>query len=177
MENQKSIDKLAVICKVFMDARVLALRKENELLRLQLFWRDHKIQKLVVAMNKANFGREDSIKCSCWKCASAGRIKEGVKVDLHQTCRFIPWFEAKLTECGLTYENLPHTHSHTFHVSNSMAPVCDVDSHFVETAMMGGFIHKFTYGSKLWKAQSVESPEIKKLEKLFELITHESLSG
>ena len=75
--------------------------------------------------------------------------------------------------CGLIYESLPAPHEHARHISNTKCSVCDFDAHFVETTMRGGFLHKFTYGSKLWKAGSVDNPELKKLERLFELLNAE----
>jgi hypothetical protein len=177
MEQERAMDRLALVSKVFMDARVAALRKENEELRLQLFWKDHKIQKLKQAIKRANFSSVDSIKCNCWKCSIAGRMDKGIKMDQNKTCKFIPWFQEIMAECGLIYESLPETHSHTDHPSDTSLPVCNVDSHFVETALTGGFLFQFTYGSKLWKAKSTDNPEIKKLEKLFGLLNSKAFSA
>ena len=175
MEHQRSIDRLATVSKVFMDARLLTLRRQNEELRLELFWTAHSVQKLQIAMKKANTGYERSIGCKCWKCSLAGII-DGTVVDRSKTCQFIPWFEAKIKQCDLIHEGMPPQHMHVTHVSDSSGCVCDVDSHFVESDVMGVFMYKFTYGSKLWKAKSVDNPELKKLKKLFQLIDVESAS-
>ncbi len=95
-------------------------------------------------------------------------------MDRSITCQFIPWFEAKINECGLIYEGLPGKHNHANHVSDSSGRVCDIDSHFVESDVIGVFMYKFTYGSKLWKAKTIDNPELKKLKKLFQLIDVES---
>ena len=156
-----------------MDARLLALRRQNEELRLELFWTAHSVQMLQSAMKKANTGYERSIRCRCWKCSLAG-IMDGTVVDRNITCKFIPWLGAKINECGLIYEDMPPQHSHTTHMSDSSGCVCDVDSHFVDSAAMGVYMYKFTYGSKFWKAKTVDNPELKKLKKLFQLINVES---
>ncbi len=75
-----------------------------------------------------------------------------------------------MDNCELLYEGMPENHTHENHMSDTEGVVCNVDSHFVETTMRGGFLHKFTYGSKLWKARSVDNPELKKLERLFQLL-------
>jgi hypothetical protein len=171
MEHERSLDRLAIISKIFWESRIATLRKQNEDLLMEIFWRNHNLQKLIKAMKRANYGNEKSLKCNCWRCSVAGRIGAGVRSDPNTSCKFIPWFETKLAECELTYEGAPARHSHVFHMSDKAAAVCDVDSHFVETVMIGGFLHRFTYGSKIWKATSVSNPELKKLEKLFKLIT------
>ena len=41
-----SVDRLALVCKVLLDARFLELKRENERLKLSLFWVDHSINTL-----------------------------------------------------------------------------------------------------------------------------------
>jgi hypothetical protein len=173
MEQEQALDRLASVSRLFMDARVVELRKQNERLKLELFWIKHSIQKLKDIMKHANYGRDASVSCNCWKCSLAKRIPKGTLVDNNKKCKFLPYFEALMQDCELSYEGLPGAHTHENHISDEEGNVCDVDSHFVETTMRGGFLHKFTYGSKLWKAKSVDNPELKKLERLFNLLSAE----
>lgn len=174
MEQQQALDRLASVSRVFMDARVIALRKQNEELKLELFWTKHSIENLSYAMKRANFGRRESISCNCWKCSMAKRIPKETSVDHNKKCKFLPYFEALMEDCELAYEGMPGPHTHEKHISDTNGSVCNVDSHFVETTMRGGFLHKFTYGSKLWKAKTADNSELKKLERLFQLLKGEN---
>ena len=177
MEHQRSLDRLATVSRVFMDARLLTLRRQNEELRLELFWTVHNVQKLKIAMKEANAsGSARAVQCNCWKCSLNGMVDGNNAqniVDRNKTCKLIPWLEAKMTECDLIYDSMPGPHAHVDHMSDSSGRVCDVDCHFVEQSFMRGFMCNFTYGSKLWKARSVDNPELKKLEKFFQLINVE----
>jgi hypothetical protein len=177
MENQRELDRLASVSRVFMDARILTLRRQNEELRLELFWTKYNTKKLRAAMKHANCGWLGSPECHCWKCSLSGRIDKCTAIDNSKPCQFIPWFESHMTACGLTYEGDPGPHEHEHHACEKKGAVCDIDSHFVETTMRGGFLHKFTYGSKLWKAKSVDNPELKKLEMLFRILNSEKVLG
>lgn len=174
METQASFDRLATVSKIFYDARVVELRKRNEQLELELFWVKHTIQRLRRAMKNANYGwirfPVQSPSCDCWKCSMSGRISKITIVDKNKECEYIPWFEALISECDLTYDGSPAPHKHLHHASDPKGRVCDVDSHFVETSMTGGFMCKITYGAKLWKAKSINDPELKKLDRLFKIL-------
>ena len=174
MEKQSALDRLTTVSKIFYDARVVELRQRNEELELELFWLKHTIQRLRRAMKNANYGwirfPVQSPSCDCWKCKMSGRTGKHTLINKHKTCEFIPWFEALMTECGLTYEGSPAPHNHVHHPSDPKGRVCDIDSHFVEAALNSGFMCKISYGGKLWKAKSVNDPELKKLERLFKIL-------
>ena len=61
-------------------------------------------------------------------------------------------------------------------MSNPWDSVFDVDCHFVKLCENGGGWFMFTYGAKLWSAKTINDPELKKLEKLFELLNVDELS-
>lgn len=175
MEKERHLDRLATVCKIFTDARVAELRTENENLRLQLFWKDHSVQALEKVIREANTW-DKSPKCNCWKCAVTGRMDNDTVIDEPKKCDFIPWFEEKITTCGLIAGSILRDSKEQTHMSNSLNHVWDVDCHFVKIPMMGGDWSAITYGSKFWKAKTVNDPELKKLEKLFELIGPDALS-
>jgi hypothetical protein len=170
MEKERSLDKLVTVSKVFMDARVSELRKENENLRLQIFWRDYSIQLLADLMGAAN-NWDNSPKCNCLSCAVSGRMDGVVESDNARACAFVPWFEEKIAECGMTFGYPFPTSTNYQHMSNTNGGVYDVDCHFVKLGRGDWFF--FTFGKRLYQAQSTDDPELKKLKKLFELLRND----
>lgn len=167
MEKERSLDKLVTVSKVFMDARVAELRRENEDLRLQLFWKDHSVHLLRDVMGAAN-NWDKSPKCNCLSCAVSGRIEGDVESDDARDCAFVPWFEEKITECGLTFgHTLPDSTNHS-HISDTWGGVYDVDCHFIKLGR--GDWNFFTYGKRLYQAKTIDDPELKKLKELIKLL-------
>ena len=175
MEKEKSLDRLVTVSKLFRDARFEQVCRENADLRLQLFWKDHNVQALITAMEHAN-NRDNSPKCNCWNCAVSGRMDEEVGVYESKPCEFILWIEEKITICGLTSGRVLPESTPQEHTSDTWNSVWDVDCHFVKIPMVGGEWSAFTYGAKLWSAKTINDPELKKLEKLFELLNVDELS-
>ncbi len=60
--KMNGVERLTVVCKVLLDTRVLELRRENETLRIQLFWKDHGPESLKAAMRATN-GAADGPGC------------------------------------------------------------------------------------------------------------------
>jgi hypothetical protein len=170
MEKEESVDRLSVVCRLLMDERVSGLRREVEELRLKLFWKDHSVQKLNEAMAEANHAWDNSPKCDCCNCLVAGRTDDDWVADDSKPCKFVPWFDEMFTVSGLTYGYVLDTSSHSDHISDSWNSVWDTDSHIVKLHTMSGDWSAFTYGSRLWKAKTVKDTELKKLEKLFQLL-------
>jgi hypothetical protein len=145
------------------------LRRENGNTRLQLFWKDYSVQSLQESMRTANKW-DKSPKCNCLICAVSGRKDEEIETDKARACAYIPWFEELIDKkCGLKFAHAlqDSTNNHP-HMSNTLNGVLDVDCHFVKVGR-GDWL-MFTYGKKLYQAQTVDDPELKKLEKLFQLL-------
>lgn len=169
--SDRSLDRLALVSKLILDERVVALRKENELLQLQLFWKDHSKSKLKKLMKKANRSGGNAPLCNCNSCTFAGR---SVQTGQASECSFKPWFEKLLAACKLT---------HVTGVSIGMEPVgthmsCDcgnlvfdADAHFHHITEADWWM--WMYGAKLWKARSVNDPELGKLMMLFKALEAE----
>jgi len=160
----KGIHKLALASKILLDKEVIQLRQENELLRLKLFWKDHKVDILKQLMQEANQA-EDGPHCKCCTCAVSGRIDEGDE-SIDMKCVFKPWFESHLMSCGLTYQTAAQEGNGVQHMSGDGNFQYDVDTHIHHIVSADWFA--WTYGARLWKANSADDPELIKLHSLFE---------
>lgn len=156
-----ALDKLALVSKLLLDRQVLALRAENEDLRLQLFWRDHAVDKLNALMGTANQNGANAPHCVCNGCSCGRRLFPDyiflfpAPYD-ERPCEFQPWFERLLTEQGLT-------------VSDTL------DAHFmhVQTEFPRPWV-TWGYGQRLLSAKSVRDAELQKLHALFEVLAKEA---
>ena len=152
-------------CKA-LRARKKTLEAEIDKLRLEMFWSIHGVSNLQDTMYVAN--QQDAMRCNCLACAVSGRFV-GDNVLTGADCRFEPYFEALLAECGLIVEPCSVELSDV-HISNSIGNcVYTNDVHFVTVDHDDW--RSFSYGAKLWKNPvSVEDPELRKLMRLFELL-------
>lgn len=157
------LDRLALISKLLLEPRLLELRNENERLKLELFWKTHSMSKLKRLMEACNQ------ECRCLSCAVSGRMEEHCRAMPWGThCKFKAWFDQQLAMHGLTSIQ---------GVQINQDPVCqhmscddenwvyDVDSHFHHLTRDDWVT--WMYGSKLWKAKTVNDPEVLKLQALF----------
>jgi hypothetical protein len=154
--------RLSLVSKVLFDRELIELRKENEKLKLTIFWHKHGVDSLRNLMAKAN---KLHPQCLCVYCTFCGRTRQ---YDDGVECTFKPWFENKLRECGLkTHQGYPNNVVQLDHeCSGNTRYVLDMNVHFIDMAT--GFWTWFTYGASLWKASSINDPELKKLELLFQ---------
>ena len=171
--SDRSLDRLALVSKIMLDERVIALRKENELLRLQLFWKNHRKSELQKLMGEANQSRPN---CNCLSCAVSGRLDPESSQTLPRgaPCTFKPWFENLLVGCDMTcVTGMGEEESVTQHMSCDCGNwVYNVDAHFHNLARDDWVA--WVYGAKLWKAQSANDPELLKLKRLFEVLETEA---
>jgi len=172
--SDRSLDRLALVSKIMLDERVIALRKENELLRLQLFWKDHCDSQLKILMEQAN---QSGPNCSCLACGACGRMDlESRQIrPMDSTCKFKRWFENILASCDMTcvtgvFKGMEPAGQHMSCVRGDCP--YDVDAHFHHLAHEDWV--SWIYGAKLWKAQSVNDPELLKLKRLFEVLETEA---
>ena len=131
------ISRLAAVSQVLYDREVLELRGGNERLRqenkrlkqenselnLKLFWKEHGIHELHVAMFRVRRRR-----------------------DFNYIFDDYEWMGPLFESCGL------EKNSHNAHL------VCRNDYFITD------------YGTKLWKAKSVDDPELRKLKSLFDAL-------
>ena len=164
------VSRLASVCKVLFDQEVLDLRRENEKLKLELFWGRYGVIKLMAAM-RASQSIWPSLKCDCIQCSA---IENTVPND--EPCTFKPKYERKLAELGITFVR----HSEGTRILQHECASGHADGRWVEEAdahivlWIGGESVEdngwadFTYGSRLFKATTTNDPELKKVEALFE---------
>ena len=79
----QGVERLSLVAKVLMDTRLQELRRENEELRLKLFWKEHNPSMLRQAMTVANTA-EGGPRCACLACIVGGRCLDG-------TLGFVPY--------------------------------------------------------------------------------------
>ena len=173
-------ERLCVVAKVFMDTRLLELKRENEGLKLKLFWKEHNPGMLKQAMSVANRS-EAGPGCTCLACIVGGRCNAGTQGyapyafanmyddqlimsphDIcHLRCQFKPWFEQKIRESGMSVREMPLS----VLVDTGVVGVLDDGKHFVNLGKVDW--NAWVYGSRLHKASSTADPELDKLQRLF----------
>ena len=167
--------RLSTVCKVLFDAELIALRNENEELRLNLFWTKYSPKKLRSAIKRGNKIMPGIPRnCNCFICGQEDRFwGEGIRDDV--VCTWKPLFEAKLVELGIGFSD---EHASKSLIRHECVVVVDCDTHIVnlvddyplwlENDDTYRMWCEFAYGSKLFKATTVNDPELKKLVALFE---------
>ena len=172
------VDRLALVSKVLLDARFLELKRENERfkrenerLQLSVFWADHSIHMLKKWMFYAN---ECRVRCRCRVCRRLKRWREDDNFE-DEACKFGPWFEAALQQHGLDFVDGGDAYVEFGYLGGVALredyPKPDVSVHFYL------YYHQpykswssWAYGAKLWRAQTIQDPELLKLKALFKTL-------
>lgn len=169
----RSVGNLLSVAKVLYDQSFFELVKENASLKLQIFWKDYNLAKLKEAMQLAN---SINTMCPCVACGMAGR-NDYSEQSTGMACTFKPWFENHLASLGMTIQWSTFKNENRQHIclngsENYSYGACtwDDDSHFSHFSSKDDWVW-FTYGSKLWKAESVNDPELQKLKSLFLILS------
>ena len=111
----QGVERLAMVCKVLLDLRLLALRREHETLKLErkqttdalrikVFWLHHDDLKLKQHLAWAN-DSDAGPQCCCNGCYWNGRFDytdspKAVEADVD--CTFVPWFQSEVVKFGMT---------------------------------------------------------------------------
>jgi len=168
----RQISRLSTVCKVLFNAEVIALRNENEELRLILFWMKYSAKKLRSAIERGNKKMSGIPRnCNCATCSEADRYWGEDEDNPNEICAWRPLFEAKLVELGIGFCNKPQSEAR-IRCEPDIYVVPDCDTHIVN--LLGdGQCHfynwfDFAYGSKLYEVTTVNDPELQKLVALFE---------
>ena len=142
-----------------------ALEAKIQELELKLFWKEHNTSQLKLAMQCANQDATKGPDCACMACAVSGR-KDEEKEAKGFDCKFKPYFEALLAECGLSVGYAGHGTAVCEHEAEPDGnSVWDNDTHFVHVGRDDWV--SFTYGAKLWRATTHDDAELQKLARLF----------
>jgi hypothetical protein len=165
----EGVERLSLVAKSLMDMRLLELKRENEKLKLKLFWKTHNPSMLKKAMAVANMV-EGGPRCACLACIVGGRCVDGTRGFApypfaymydeqlvisprdwcHWRCQFKPWFEDKIREAGMSVR---------------VEALRDDGQHFSNPGSADW--NTFVYGSRLCNASSVENEDLVKLKQLF----------
>ncbi len=166
--SMNGVERLAAVSKILFDTRLLELRRENEALKLKLFWKEHNPCHMNAAMYLANTA-DGGPSCSCLACVITGRHVDDRDEPYPLTCTFKSWFEQVLQEHDMsTLVGLPDVPIWVDgRVVDDHNNVLDTDHHFVHVFASNGTVSGWVYGSKLWKATSVRDSELAKLQRLF----------
>lgn len=152
------LDRLALVSKLLLDRQVLELRRENEALRLRLFWQDHCVENLLRLMRFANTNGPDCVCSACahTRCLIPVFFLPGLDAD---QCTFKPWFERMLRSHGLEAAVLLTEPEHP------------IDAHIlhIHPEIPGPWVH-VAYGARLLSATSERDPELAKLSRLFKAL-------
>jgi hypothetical protein len=151
------VDRLALVAKILLDVRFLELKRENESLKLRLFWFDHCLLTLRKMLQIAN-NSAGGPKCRCASCVFTKRYEPDILdgYEDEHACKFQPWFEQLLQKHGMSFRDASelafhdNVHFHVFSSNNAR--------------------NQWVYGGKLCNAHSTADPELVKLAALFEAL-------
>ena len=171
MNPLSQLDRLALVSRVLLDQRVLDLRKENEELRLALFWKDYSIKKLQKAMTKAN-AAQTGPRCGCTSCYHSGRDNFWkVEYDKDMECKFKPWFEHLVQECEMVIGKKQDT-NREINAHSTRDCLYPPDCHIANLGR-GNWVF-CSYGSWICNATRAEDPALLKLKLLFDKLKSHS---
>jgi hypothetical protein len=139
----QGVERLAMVCKVLFDVRLLELRREHEALkqqsdalRLKVFWLHHDDLKLKQHLAWAN-DSDAGPQCCCDGCYTNGRFDfcdpdSPKPVMMYAVCKFIPWFETQIMPFGLT-SSAGRPHDVTTHFAMDECGEIDFARWFLDT--------------------------------------------
>jgi hypothetical protein len=169
--NDPAFDRLACVSRLLMDQRVIELRRENERLKMCIFWRDHNTVNLREVLMYSNLFAPGAPDCRCISCCISGVAGHHFGVDSVESCKFIPWIQGVAERYGMTMEVKKPESSHVSHPSLP-GHVYDQDCHFVWADVTERAY--CTYGARIWKAQTVSDINLKKLSRFFDELLEDS---
>jgi hypothetical protein len=164
------LSRLAQVGKIICDKGFSDAVKENEKLRLSLFWTKYSRRNMHKYLVYANMDRGDDLatRCNCSNCLQRKWNDWEVEPEdyKHTVCAFLPLLERDIAECGLVTAPDQRPNGFVEHECNNGCPTPIVDAHIVR----GENWVNFYYGTKISNATSVNDPELVKLKKLFDLL-------
>lgn len=179
---EPSIDRLVVVSKLLLDERVCALRKENESLKFQLFWKDHDVSALNRAMAYGNDGSSGACLChACIRCRmyweddlwADSRMDNVLKAAIldkvpSTACKFKVWFENLAARIGLvvTYRELIIMESKNVNEFSSDPDQAHIILDRHDFRCMG-------YGKLILQCRHPDDPDLLRLSELIKIL-HDS---
>jgi hypothetical protein len=141
-------------------AMVEDLKEENRQLRLAAFWDKFNAASLL----RAIMIDQGHPQCKCDICSLTGRLNGGRLEQAPKECTYRAWIRKKVSDAGMTLSEKQCTDKTLHTPSSGFIYVSEEDAHFAASheTRLG-----ITFAAKLWKAQSVEDPELEKLVGMF----------
>ena len=173
MQNSTTVSqlhRLTQVGKIICDKGFSDAVKENEKLRLSLFWTKYSRRNMHKYLVYANMDRGDDLatRCNCSNCLQHKWYDWDVEPDdyMHTVCAFLPLLERDIAECGLVTAPYQIPNGFVEHECNNGSSVPIVDAHIVRSENWRWVY----YGTKISNAKSVNDPELVKLKNLFDLL-------
>lgn len=154
------LERLALTCRRFCDAQIIELRRENERLKLALFWKRYSVdmlQKQLYEFRATGY----CFHCYCPSCRANGRMSldEDDNADYvalpmyitHTKCQYKPWFVGYIEDMDMR-----------------VAYGVDYGLDFEHFRLFGTEDWFWGYGARLLNARSVHDPDLRKLEYMFD---------
>ena len=137
------------------------LLEKNRKLRLEKYLENRNNYALLEAMADANNNHPEDVFCSCKICMESCRCHNNRELPGDSECKFLCWFERVLKNCGIISRRVPW---------EDCCEEYDMEGvHLIDTGD-SPWSH-CVYGSLITEAGSVNDPEIKKLRKLFAILS------
>jgi hypothetical protein len=156
-------DRLALVSKVFMDKRFLRLRRQNECLKLELFWKTYNLDMLRKEMYETHTVC-NLFYCNCVSCVTNGRMLD-MDDDPVMAEHYAGW--PRCTECPYKVWFLDFIEEMHMEYRYDDSEYWTDSGYFVMYDLENW---SFGYGSYLVDERSVCDPELRKLEGVFDTL-------
>ena len=143
--ESKQFARLALCSHVLYEREIIEQRREIEALKLKIFWYEYSAHNLRTAI----------------VCEAARRRRLGQNDDTLTIQDWYLWMGPVIQSCGLEVGLIDQEDD-----KPALVPPIDLDVHLACRSKY--FVTH--YGAKLWKAMSVDDPELKKLKELFKAL-------
>jgi hypothetical protein len=152
------LERLALTCRRFCDAQIIELRRENERLKLELFWKRYSSDMLHKQLYEYR-ATGSCFHCWCPSCSANGRLYLDGDEDItalrvawhHARCQYKPWFVDFIQDMDMR-----------------VAYGVDYGLDFEHFRLFGTEDWFWGYGARLLNARSVHDPDLGKLEYMFD---------
>lgn len=152
------VERLALASRRFCDAQLMRLRRENERLKLELFWKRYSadmLHKQLYEFRATGY----CFHCYCPSCRANGRLYIDPDEEQHYAalaftntrCYYKPWFVGYIQDMDMR-----------------VAYGVDYGVDFEHFRVFGTEDWFWGYGSRLVNARSVDDPDLRKLENMFD---------
>ncbi len=143
--DSKQFARLALCSHVLYEREIIEQQREIEALKLRIFWHEYSVRNLQTAI----------------VCEAARRRRLGQNDDTLTIQDWYLWMGPVIQSCGLEVELIDQEHDQPV-----LVPPINIDVHLACRSKY--FVTH--YGAKLWKARTVDDPELHKLKALFKAL-------